>query len=136
MADYLDYPDNLVLHLEREKRSYKIFTTDKRGQFKIINGLWIGDSVIDTKHCNERELKQLFIDNCCNGYEIKTNLVFKQGLFGVAKELAKEREDRLKAAELSSIDNPDDEHIKMIIHEESEEEKASEEKEEVFIKIC
>ena len=130
MADYLDYPDNLILHLEREKRSYKVFTTDKRGQFKIINGLWIGDSVIDTKHCNERELKQLFIDNCCNGYEIKTNIVFKQGLFGVAKELAKEREDRLKAEQ--EIAN-DDEVIKTIIHETEDD---SEEEEELFIKIC
>jgi hypothetical protein len=136
MADYLDYPDNLILHLEREKRSYKVFTTDKRGQFKIINGLWIGDSVIDTKHCNERELKQLFIDNCCNGYEIKTNIVFKQGLFGVAKELAKEREDRLREAKAPSIENPDDENVKIIIHEETEEEKALEEEEELFIKIC
>jgi hypothetical protein len=125
MADILDFPDNLVLHLEREKRSLKIFTTDVRGKFKIINGLWTGDSVIDTKYCNERELKQLFIDNCCNGYEIKLNMIFKQGLFGVAKELAKEREDRLKS-ELSTstcagLLESDDEQIKVIYHDSSDE---------------
>ena len=96
MADYLDFPDNLILHLERDRRSYKVFTTDKRGVFKVINGLWSGDSVIDTNYIGERQLKQLMVDNCINGYEIKSNLIFKQGLLGLAKELAKEREEQLK----------------------------------------
>jgi hypothetical protein len=96
MADYLDFPDNLVLHLEREKRSYKVFTTDKRGVFKVLNGLMAGDAIIDTSYINERYLKQLFVDSCINGYELKANLIFKKGLFGVAQELAKEREEQLK----------------------------------------
>lgn len=122
MSDILDYPDNMILHLERNKRSYKVFTTDKRDHYKVINGLWTADSVIDTTYINERELKQLLVDSCINGYEIKTNLVFKQGLFGVAKELAKEREEKLKFERPMIHDNPEDENIKMIIHDIPEEE--------------
>lgn len=130
MTDILDYPDNLVLHLEREKRSYKVFTTDKRGSFKVINGLWAGDGVIDTSYIGERFLKQLFVDSCINGYDIKLNLIFKQGLLGIAKELAKEREEQLKkeallskdevAAEIVS-DSEEENKVKVIYHQEGEE---------------
>lgn len=123
MTDILDYPDNLVLHLERERRSYKVFTTDKRGVFKVINGLWQGDSVIDTSYIGERQLKQLFVDSCINGYELKCNLIFKQGLHGIAKELAKEREEQLKnevSAEIVS-DSEDENKVKVIYHQEGEE---------------
>ena len=99
MESHLDYPDNLVLHLERDKHSYKCFTTDDRNRFKVIKGLSIYDGVIDTKFITERELKQLFIDSCINGYELKTNLVFKKGMLGIAKELAAEREAKLDTKE-------------------------------------
>lgn len=105
MSEVLDYPDNLVLHLEREKRSYKCFTTDRRDLFKIINGLSFGDSVIDTKYINERELKQLLVDSSINGYQLKTNLAFKQGLIGVVRELAKEREEQMIKEMAASIEN-------------------------------
>jgi hypothetical protein len=108
MADYLDFPDNLVLHLEREKRSYKVFTTDKRGVFKVLNGLMAGDAIIDTSYIGERYLKQLFVDSCINGYELKLNLIFKKGLFGVAQELAKEREEQLKLQEQQLEENPEE----------------------------
>lgn len=96
MADYLDFPDNLVLHLERDKRSYKVFTTDKRGVFKVLNGLSERDSIVDTSYVGERYLKQLFVDSCVNGYELKSNLIFKKSLLGIAQELAKEREEQIK----------------------------------------
>jgi hypothetical protein len=105
MTDFLDYPDNLVLHLERDKRSYKCFTTDKRNHFKIINGLSFGDAVIDTKYINERELKQLLVDSSINGYQLKVNLAFKQGLIGVVRELAKEREEQMIKEMADTIEN-------------------------------
>lgn len=105
--DYLDFADNLVLHLEREKRSLKIYTTEERGKFKIVNGLSVYDSVIDTKFINERELKQLFVDSCINQYELKQNMIFKKGLLGIAKELAIERQEKLKLEEQAqSSDEP------------------------------
>lgn len=105
MTDILDFPDNIVLHLERDKRSYKCFTTEKRNHFKVINGLSYADSVIDTKYLNERELKQLLVDSCINGYQLKLNLVFKQGLLGIVKELAKEREDQMIKQMSNTIEN-------------------------------
>lgn len=112
----LNYPDNLVLCLERDKRSYKAFTTEVPNKFKIINGLSMGDAVIDTKFIDLKELKQLFVDSCVNGYSIKTNLMFKQGLLGVAKELAKEYEERTnKEAEMTLFE--DDEKVKVIYEE-------------------
>lgn len=133
MTDILDYPDNLVLHLERDRRSYKCFTTDKRDYFKIINGLYSMDSVIDTKYCNLRELKQLLVDSVINGYVLKSNLVFKQGLNGVVKELAAERQEQLNKEELLKkeeieaevISDSEDEKIK-VIYEQHEETKIYE----------
>ena len=130
MSDILDFPDNLVLHLERDRRSYKAFTTDKRGVFKVINGLWAGDGVIDTSYIGERHLKQLMVDSCINGYDLKLNIIFKQGLYGLAKELAKEREEELKKQELLTkdevaaevvSDSEDENKVKVIYHEEGEE---------------
>jgi hypothetical protein len=130
MSEILEYPDNLVLHLGRDKRSYKVFTTDVPDRFKVINGLYIGDSVIDTTHINLRELKQLMVDSCINGYEIKSNLIFKKGLLGIAKELAKEREEQIKQQELLKeeevsaevvSDSEDENKIKIVYHEEGEE---------------
>lgn len=99
MATILDFPDNLVLHLERDSRSYKAFTTEERGKFKLLYGLDDRDSIIDTKFINERELKQVFIDASINGYELKLNLAFMKNLYGIAKELAAEREAQIKAEE-------------------------------------
>lgn len=96
MSDILDFADNLILHLERDKHSYKCYTTDERNKFKIVKGLSIYDGVIDIKFINYNELKQLFVDSCINGYEIKINLAFKKGLFGTAKELADERNKNMK----------------------------------------
>ena len=101
--DHLDYPDNLVLHLERDKHSYKCYTTDDRNKFKIIKGLSIYDGVINRMFITERELKQLFIDESVNGYELKTNLVFKKGLHGIAKELAAERATKLAAERATKL---------------------------------
>jgi hypothetical protein len=105
MTDILNYPDNLVLHLARDKCSYKCFTTDRPDYFKIINGLSFNDAVIDTKYINERELKQLLVDSCVNGYELKLNLAFKKGLYGIACELAKEREEQMIKDMAQSIEN-------------------------------
>lgn len=128
MSEILDYPDNLVLHLERDRRSYKCFTTDQRDKFKIINGLSEMDSVIDTKYINTRELKQLMVDSVINGYTLKLNIIFKTGLHGVVKELAEERRKQLEAqnevvAEILS--DSDDEKVK-VIYEEHEETKVYE----------
>ena len=120
MSDIFDYPDNLVLHLERDRRSYKVFTTDKRGNYKLINGLWMGDSIIDTKYINERELKQLLVDSCINGYQIKTNLAFKQGLFGLARELAEEFRGK-QLSDTKNVTDNDDENVKVTYHNPDEE---------------
>ena len=104
----LDFPDNLILHLERDRRSYKIFTTDKKGVYKSINGLWTGDSVIDTKYIDDRSLKQLMVDSCINGYEIKTNLVFKEGLHNLAKSLAQEYQEWLAKKESEENEKKED----------------------------
>lgn len=109
MTDILDFPDNLVLHLERDRRSYKVFTTDKRGYFKVLGGLSDRDTIIDTSYINERQAKQLLVDNIINGYELKMNLMFKQGFYGVVKELAKEREEQLKTIKVSAEELPPDE---------------------------
>lgn len=131
MDNILNFPDNLILHLERDKRSYKVFTTDKLDHFKVINGLWQGDSVIDTSYVGLRYLKQLMVDSCINGYEVKTNLIFKQGLYGLAKELAKEREEQLKAQELLTKDevcaevlsdsSEDENSVNVVYHQEQDE---------------
>ncbi len=97
MSDILEYPDNLVLHLERDRRSYKVFTTETKDKFKILGGLSDKDTIIDTKFMNIRDVKQLLVDSCINDYVIKSNLIFKQGFYGVVKELAKEREDKILA---------------------------------------
>lgn len=104
MSDILEYPDNLVLHLEREKRSYKVFTTETKDKFKILGGLSDKDTIIDTKFMNIRDVKQLLVDSCINDYVIKTNLLFKQGFYGVVKELAKERDDKLLAEKSTQTD--------------------------------
>ena len=92
----LNFPDNLVLHLERDRRNIKVFTTEKRLHFKVLYGLWDADSVVDTTYIDLRQLKQLLVDSCINGFTIKSNMIFEKGLLGVAKELAKEREEQLK----------------------------------------
>lgn len=129
MSDFLDYPDNLVLHLERDRRSYKCFTTDKKEQFKIISGLSEMDSIIDTKLYTLRELKQLLVDSVINGYTLKSNLIFKQGFHGVVNELAAERREQMKQQELLSreevsaeiVSDSDDEKVKVIYEQHGEE---------------
>lgn len=115
MTDILDYPDNLVLHLERSKRSYKCFTTDEKDKFKVINGLSDMDGVIDTKYIYIRDLKQLMVDSVINGYTLKTNLIFKKGFHGTVKELAEERIMQLKEQE-----RPDEIAVEVVSDEEIE----------------
>ena len=129
MSDFLDYPDNLILHLERDRRSYKCFTTDQKDKFKIINGLSEKDSVIDTKYYTLRELKQLMVDSVINGYTLKSNLIFKQGIHGIVNELAAERREQMKQQELLSqeelsaeiISDSDDEKVKVTYEQNGEE---------------
>lgn len=90
MEHILEFPDNLVLYLERDSRSYKVFTTEQKGKFKVLYGLADKDSIIDSKMYSLREVKQLLIDASVNEYKLKLNLLFKNGLMGVAKELAEE----------------------------------------------
>jgi hypothetical protein len=126
MTDFLDFPDNLILHLERDRRSYKCFTTDKREYFKVINGLYEKDSVIDTKFINIRELKQLLVDSVINGYTLKFNLIFKEGFHGVVNELAAERRKQMAEQELLTKDevaaeilsDSDDETVRVTYEEE------------------
>jgi hypothetical protein len=49
---------------------------------------------IFTERLSLKELQHLFIDKCVNGYTLKLNMVFKGGLWAVAKELASEKERR------------------------------------------
>jgi hypothetical protein len=129
MSDFLDYPDNLILHLERDRRSYKCFTTDQKDKFKIINGLSEKDSVIDTKYYTLRELKQLMVDSVINGYTLKSNLIFKQGIHGIVNELAAERREQMKQQELLSqeelsaevVSDSDDEKVKVTYEQNGEE---------------
>ncbi len=87
---HLEFPDNLVLHLERDSRSYKVYTTEDCGKFKVVFGLSDRDAIITTSIHSLREIKQMFIDASVNEYKLKLNLLFKKGLIGVAKELAEE----------------------------------------------
>ena len=100
----LHFADNLILELDRERTSIKVTTTSEYGKFKVVRGLWIADSVSDTKYIDMRDLKQLLVDSCINGYNIKQNLVFPQGLHGVAVELANER---MKQEAISMTENGD-----------------------------
>jgi hypothetical protein len=100
----LHFSDNLILELQRDRTSIKVTTTSEYEKFKVVRGLWIADSVIDTKYINMRDLKQLLVDSCINGYNIKQNLVFPQGLHGVAVELANER---MKQEAISMTENDD-----------------------------
>jgi hypothetical protein len=128
MTDILDYPDNVILHLERDRRSLKCFTTDEKNKFKVINGLYEMDSVIDTKYYTVRDLKQLLVDSIINGYVLKLNLIFKQGVHNVVKELAAEREEYVKQQELLTKDeiaaevvsDSDDEKVRVIYEEHGE----------------
>lgn len=124
MTDILDYPDNVILHLERDRRSLKCFTTDEKNKFKVINGLYEMDSVIDTKYYTVRDLKQLLVDSIINGYVLKMNLIFKQGVHGVVKELAAERQEYLKQQQEEAaqiLSDSDDEKVKVIYEEHGEE---------------
>ena len=103
MSSHLDYPDNLVICLGRGRRHIKCFTTDSRDKFKMIIGLSDMDGVIETKYINLRELKQLVIDSVINEFSLKENLIFRQGVHGLALELAKEREDTIKEQELHVV---------------------------------
>jgi hypothetical protein len=126
MSDILDFPDNLILQLERDRRSYKCFTTDKRDYFKVINGLYEKDSVIDTSFVSKRDLKQLMVDSVINGYTLKLNLIFKEGFHGVVNELAAERRLRIAEQELLTKDevaaeilsDSEDENVKVTYEEE------------------
>lgn len=124
MTDILDYPDNVILHLERDRRSLKCFTTDEKNKFKVINGLYEMDSVIDTKYYTVRDLKQLLVDSIINGYVLKLNLIFKQGVHGIVKELAAERQEYLKQQQEEAaqiLSDSDDEKVKVIYEEHGEE---------------
>jgi hypothetical protein len=126
MSDILDFPDNLILQLERDRRSYKCFTTDKRDYFKVINGLYEKDSVIDTSFVSKRDLKQLMVDSVINGYTLKLNLIFKEGFHGVVNELAAERRLRIAEQELLTknevaaeiLSDSEDENVKVTYEEE------------------
>jgi hypothetical protein len=123
-TDILDFPDNLILQLERDRRSYKCFTTDKRDYFKVINGLYEKDSVIDTSFVSKRDLKQLMVDSVINGYTLKLNLIFKEGFHGVVNELAAERRLRIAEQELFNevaaeiLSDSEDENVKVTYEEE------------------
>jgi hypothetical protein len=125
-TDILDFPDNLILQLERDRRSYKCFTTDKRDYFKVINGLYEKDSVIDTSFVSKRDLKQLMVDSVINGYTLKLNLIFKEGFHGVVNELAAERRLRIAEQELLTknevaaeiLSDSEDENVKVTYEEE------------------
>ena len=110
--DLLDFPDNLVLHLERATRSYKVFTTEQREKFKVLYGLSDKDSIVDSKIYSLREVKQLFVDASVNEYTLRLNLLFKKGLYGVAKELAEEYRANCPAKDEptpdDSVEVPDD----------------------------
>jgi hypothetical protein len=96
MTDFLDYADNLILHLERDNRSIKCFTTEDNNKFKILNGLSHLDSITNKYYITLKELKQLLVDSVVNGYTLKLNLVFKQGINGIVNELANEYKKREK----------------------------------------
>ena len=120
----LDYPDNVILHLERDRRSLKCFTTDEKNKFKVINGLYEKDSIIDTKYYTVRDLKQLLVDSLINGYVLKLNLIFKQGVYNVVKELAEERQEYLKRENenvAQVVSDSDDENIKVVYEQYGEE---------------
>lgn len=124
MTDMLDYPDNVILHLERDRRSLKCFTTDEKNKFKVINGLYEKDSIIDTKYYTVRDLKQLLVDSLINGYVLKLNLIFKQGVYNVVKELAEERQEYLKRENenvAQVVSDSDDENIKVVYEQYGEE---------------
>lgn len=87
----LHFADNLILELQRDRMTIKVITTSENNKFKVIHGLWIRNSIEETRYTDMRGLKQLLVDSCINGYSIKQNLVFPQGLHGVALELANER---------------------------------------------
>ncbi len=90
MEHLLQFSDNLVLDLERDSRSYKVYTTEEMGKFRVLYGLADRDAIVITFFYNLKEVKQMFIDASVNDYKLKLNLLFKNGLMGVAKELAEE----------------------------------------------
>jgi hypothetical protein len=96
MENITSYADNLILHLERDGMTCKVYTTEDPNVFKSMTGMSYMDGITNTDKLNLRELKQLFVDHSVNGYSLKLNLVFKEGLFGVAKELAAEYQERKK----------------------------------------
>lgn len=108
MEQLLEFPDNLVLHLERDTRSYKVFTTEQREKFKVLYGLADKDSIVDTKIYTLREVKQMFVDASINEYKLRLNLLFKKGLYGVAKELAEEFRANCPASELATPDDSEE----------------------------
>jgi hypothetical protein len=106
--DITSFADNLVLHLERDYMSCKAYTTEEPDVFKVVTGMSHMDGIVYTDKLNLKELKQLFVDKSVNGYSLKLNLVFKAGLFGIAKELAAEYQERKKreAEQTQSTESP------------------------------
>lgn len=102
-----EYPDNLIVVLQRHHRSIKVTTTGEPDRFKVVSGLDESDGIIDGCHITERELKQLVIDSCINGYELRLNQAFKKSLYALALELAEERKAQLRAREEGDTDNQD-----------------------------
>lgn len=102
MDEIRQYPNNTVLLLQRDKNTVKVVTTEKPETLKMIRETTSIGLIIETKYITEKEAKHLFVDECINGYELRLNLLFKKGLYGIAKELAEEREAELaKLAEKS-----------------------------------
>jgi len=100
-----EFPDNPIVTLERNRRSIKVTTTGHPDVFDVVSGLGDDDGVIDRRRVSERELKQLIVDSCINGYEIRLNLAFKKSLYALAKELAEERETALRTHEEGDSSN-------------------------------
>lgn len=100
-----EFPDNLIVVLERNRRTIKVTTTEDANRFKVVSELGDKDAVIDGRYITERELKQLIVDSCINGFEIRQNLAFKKSLYGLAKELAEEREASLRTMEEGDTSN-------------------------------
>ena len=87
MFSPLEYADNIVLHFRHTemKMDTKVWTTGDVNRFKVGRGTDAGNRMYDTTFINMYDLESMAIDHIINGYELKVNWVFKDGIDGVVK---------------------------------------------------
>lgn len=81
--------NNVVLEFVENnemKRKIKVFSTELDDTYKVYRGLSAKNQVVDMKIMSGEDLKQLWIDSVCNGFECVKNELFMRGILDCLPE--------------------------------------------------